>query len=440
VDGGLRTGRDVAVGALLGADEFGFATAPLIASGCIMMRKCHLNTCPVGVATQDPVLRKRFTGTPEHVINYFFFVAEELREIMAQLGFRTVAEMIGRVDKIDLKKAIAHWKARGVDLSRVLHQVQARPGVAIHNCETQNHALDSAIDHELIKASMPSIEGGQPVLLERTIRNVDRTVGAMLSGEVARRHGHAGLPEDTIKIRFTGTAGQSFGAFLSRGVSLELIGDANDYVGKSLSGGRIVVKPPAGLSRDPSDNIVVGNTVLYGAIAGEAYFLGVAGERFAVRNSGAIAVVEGTGDHGCEYMTGGVVVVLGKTGRNFAAGMSGGIAYVYDENGDFEKRCNLAQVKLEKLAPLTGKEDPELPRQRSVSVYDPGMGDLLRFDAERLRILIERHLLQTGSGRARQLLDNWDQTLTRFVKVMPTDYARALADMKAARTKAVAAE
>src|ERR1700744_4289198 len=285
VDGGLRTGRDVAIGALLGADEFGFATAPLIASGCIMMRKCHLNPCPVGVATQDPVLRKRFTGQPEHVINYFFFVAEELREIMADLGFRTVAEMVGRVDRIDMKKAIAHWKARGVDLSRILHQVQAAPGVAIRNCESQNHALDSAIDHDLIKHSLPSIEGGQPVVLERSIRNVDRTVGAMLSGEVAKRPGHAGLPEDTIKIRFTGTAGQSFGAFLSRGVSVELIGDGNDYVGKGLSGGRIVVKPPAGLTREPSENIIVGNTVLYGAVAGEAYFQGVAGERFAVRNS-----------------------------------------------------------------------------------------------------------------------------------------------------------
>jgi glutamate synthase (NADPH) large chain len=439
VDGGLRTGRDVAIGALLGADEFGFATAPLIASGCIMMRKCHLNTCPVGVATQDPVLRKRFTGTPEHVINFFFFVAEELREIMAQLGFRTIAEMTGRVDKIDMKKAIAHWKAKGVDLSRILHQVHAAPGIAIHNCEVQNHALESAIDHDLIKASMPSIEHGQPVTLERSIRNVDRTVGAMLSGEVARRHGHAGLPEDTIKIRFTGTAGQSFGAFLSRGVSLELVGDSNDYVGKGLSGGRIVVKQPAGLSRDPTENIIVGNTVLYGAIAGEAYFQGVAGERFAVRNSGAVAVVEGTGDHGCEYMTGGVVVVLGKTGRNFAAGMSGGVAYIYDESGDFEKCCNLAQVKLEKLAALTGQDDPEMPRQRSVDVMNAGMGDLLRFDAERLRILVERHLLHTGSARARMLLDNWSETLGRFVKVMPTDYARALTDMKAARAK-VAAE
>jgi glutamate synthase (NADPH/NADH) large chain len=439
VDGGLRTGRDVAIGALLGADEFGFSTAPLIASGCIMMRKCHLNTCPVGVATQDPVLRKRFTGTPEHVINYFFFVAEELREIMADLGFRTVNEMVGRVDKLDMKKAIAHWKAKGVDLSRILYQPQPKPGVAIHNCEKQNHALDSAIDHELIAAAMPSIEHGQPVRLERTVRNVDRTVGAMLSGEVARRHGHAGLPEDTIAIRFTGTAGQSFGAFLSRGVSLELVGDSNDYVGKGLSGGRIVVRQPK-VSRDPTENIIVGNTVLYGAIAGEAYFEGVAGERFAVRNSGAIAVVEGTGDHGCEYMTGGVVAVLGKTGRNFAAGMSGGIAYVYDADGVFEKHCNTAMVKLERIAAPAGGEDPEMPRQRSVSVSDPGMGDLLRFDAERLHVLIERHLMYTGSARARALLDNWDETLSRFVKVMPSDYARALADMKAERAKAVAAE
>src|SRR6202012_3807076 len=366
VDGGIRTGRDVAIGAILGADEFGFATAPLIASGCIMMRKGHLNTCPVGVATQDPVLRKRFTGQPEHVINYFFFVAEELREIMASLGFRTVDEMIGRVDKLDMKKAIAHWKAKGVDLGRILHQVAPKAGVAIRNCEKQNHALDSAIDHELIAAAKPSIEHGQPVRLERTVRNVDRTVGAMLSGEVARRHGHAGLPEDTIAIRFTGTAGQSFGAFLARGVSLELVGDSNDYVGKGLSGGRIVVRQPEG-DRDPTENIMVGNTVLYGAIAGEAYFEGVAGGRFAVRNSGAVCVVEGTGDHGCEYMTGGVVVVLGKTGRNFAAGMSGGVAYVYDADGVFEKNCNMAQVKLEKIADAAASEDPEMPRQRSLS-------------------------------------------------------------------------
>ncbi len=431
VDGGIRTGRDVAIGAILGADEFGFATAPLIASGCIMMRKCHLNTCPVGVATQDPVLRKRFTGQPEHVINYFFFVAEELREIMANLGFRTVNEMIGRVDKINMTKAVSHWKAKGVDLSRILYSVAPKPGVAIHHREKQNHGLESALDHDLIAAAKPSIEHGQPVRLERSVRNVDRTVGAMLSGEVARRHGHAGLPEDTISVKFTGTAGQSFGAFLARGVSIELTGDANDYVGKGLSGGRITVKPPAGISRDPTENIIVGNTVLYGAIAGEAYFLGVAGERFAVRNSGAVAVVEGTGDHGCEYMTGGVVLVLGKTGRNFAAGMSGGVAYVFDPDGDFDRRCNLAMVKLEKVSGSDGADHPELPRQRSVSVSDAGMGDLLRFDAERIRILVERHLLRTGSPRARQILDDWDASLAQFVKVMPTDYAKALTDLKA---------
>ncbi len=440
VDGGLRTGRDVAIGALLGADEFGFATAPLIASGCIMMRKCHLNTCPVGVATQDPILRKRFTGQPEHVINYFFFVAEELRVIMSQLGFRTVAEMVGRVDRLDMKKAVGHWKAKGVDLSRILYSVTPKPGVAIHHNEKQNHGLESALDHELIAASLPSIENGQPVRLERTVRNVDRTVGAMLSGEVAKRHGHAGLPEDTISVKFTGTAGQSFGAFLARGVSIELTGDANDYVGKGLSGGRIVVKPPRGLSRDPAENIIVGNTVLYGAVAGEAYFHGVAGERFAVRNSGAICVVEGTGDHGCEYMTGGVVVVLGKTGRNFAAGMSGGVAYVYDEDGSFESRCNLAMVKLEKLAPSEGIDHSDLPKQRSLSVADAGMGDLLRFDAERLKVLVERHLLHTGSARAKMILDNWDASLAKFVKVMPSDYAKALADLQARAASHIAAE
>ena len=438
VDGGLRTGRDVAIGALLGADEFGFATAPLIASGCIMMRKCHLNTCPVGVATQDPVLRKRFTGQPEHVINYFFFVAEELRVIMASLGFRTLNEMIGRVDKLNMNKAVLHWKAKGIDLGRILYSVPPKPGVAIHHKEKQNHSLESELDHDLIIAAKPSIEHGQPVRLERSVRNVDRTVGAMLSGEVARRHGHAGLPEDTISVKFTGTVGQSFGAFLARGISIELTGDANDYVGKGLSGGRIVVKPPAGLSRDPAENIIVGNTVLYGAIAGEAYFHGVAGERFAVRNSGAICVVEGTGDHGCEYMTGGVVVVLGKTGRNFAAGMSGGVSYVLDEEGTFEERCNLAMVKLEKIAPAEGGDHPGLPKQRSVSVADAGMGDLLAFDSERLRILVERHLLHTGSARAKHLLDNWDASLVKFVKVMPYDYAKALTDMKA--RAAIAAE
>ncbi len=329
-DGGIRTGRDVAVALLLGADEFGFATAPLIAAGCIMMRKCHLNTCPVGVATQDPVLRARFTGKPEHVINYFFFVAEELRQIMAEMGFRTVDEMIGRVDRMDARPAVEHWKAHGVDLSRLLYAQPPGDAPALWNCDHQDHGLGGALDHELIAAAQPALEGKGPVVVERTIRNVNRTVGAMLSGEVARRFGHAGLPEGTITVKFTGVAGQSFGGFLARGVALELTGDANDYVGKGLSGGRVVVRHPGGTQRDPTKNIIVGNTVLYGAIAGEAYFEGVAGERFAVRNSGAVAVVEGVGDHGCEYMTGGVVAVLGDTGRNFAAGMSGGIAYVYD--------------------------------------------------------------------------------------------------------------
>ncbi|HEY1430829.1 MAG TPA: glutamate synthase-related protein, partial [Stellaceae bacterium] len=305
VDGGLRTGRDVVVAALIGADEFGFSTAPLIAAGCVMMRKCHLNTCPVGIATQDPVLRQRFTGQPEHVINYFFFVAEEVRELMAKLGFRKFTEMIGRVDKLDMVRAIEHWKAKGVDLSRLLHQAQAKPGVAIYNCERQDHHLDKALDNELIEAAGPALDEREPVRIERPIRNVHRTVGAMLSGEVARRYGHAGLPQDTIWITFRGTAGGSLGAFLARGVTLELYGDANDYVGKGLSGGRVIVRQPPEARREPTENIVIGNTVLYGAIAGEAYFEGVAGERFAVRNSGAVAVIEGTGDHGCEYMTGG---------------------------------------------------------------------------------------------------------------------------------------
>jgi len=433
VDGGLRNGRDVVVAALLGAEEFGFATAPLIAAGCIMMRKCHLNTCPVGVATQDPVLRKRFTGTPEHVINYFFFVAEEVRQLMSQLGFRTMNEMVGQVHKLDTRKALAHWKAHGVDLTRILYQPELKPGIGIYHSETQNHHLDKALDQELITEAMPALESQTPVRIETQIRNVHRTVGAMLSGEVARRYGHAGLPDDTISIALTGNAGQSFGAFLSRGVSLFLSGDANDYVGKGLSGGRVVVRQPAIAKRNPSENIIVGNTVLYGAIAGEAYFQGVAGERFAVRNSGAIAVVEGCGDHGCEYMTGGVVVVLGDTGRNFAAGMSGGIAYVYDERGMFSKLCNHAAVDLEPVgvAELGLAEEPGRPRQRGSSVQDNGMGDPLRFDAERLRILVEKHLLFTGSERARALLDDWDAALSRFVKVLPRDYKRALLELRA---------
>jgi glutamate synthase (NADPH/NADH) large chain len=444
VDGGLRTGRDVVVGALLGADEFGFSTAPLIAAGCVMMRKCHLNTCPVGIATQDPVLRKRFTGQPEHVINFFFFVAEEVRAIMAELGFRKFADMIGRVDKLDSRRAIDHWKAKGVDLSRILYQVEPRPGVALFNSERQDHHLDKAMDNDLIVAAKKALDQKIPVHLERAIRNINRTVGAMLSGEVARRYGHTGLPEETISIRLWGTAGGSFGAFLARGITLELVGDANDYVGKGLSGGRIIVRPPEGTTRDPTRNIIVGNTVLYGAIAGEAYFHGVAGERFAVRNSGAVAVVEGTGDHGCEYMTGGAVVVLGETGRNFAAGMSGGVAYVYDPEGRFERLCNPAMVELERVDPADpdAAEDPGCPRQRAPSVEDSGMGDMLRYDAERLRILIERHHLHTKSARAAELLDHWDATLARFVKVMPKDYRRALNELKAERqaAKAAAAE
>jgi glutamate synthase (NADPH/NADH) large chain len=437
VDGGLRTGRDVVIGALLGADEFGFATAPLIAAGCIMMRKCHLNTCPVGIATQDPVLRARFTGMPEHVINYFFFVAEEMRELMAQLGFRTVNEMVGRVDRLNMRPAIDHWKAKGVDLSRILYQPKLVEGAAIHQCEIQDHGLDHILDVDLIAASKDALEKQQPVRIERSIINLNRTTGAMLSGEVALRYGHAGLPEDTISIAFKGTAGGSFGAFLARGVSLELTGDANDYVGKGLSGGRIAVKPPAGVNRDPSANIIVGNTVLYGAIAGEAYFEGVAGERFAVRNSGAVTVAEGCGDHGCEYMTGGVVVVLGGTGRNFAAGMSGGIAYVYDINGNFRDMCNTSIVDLEAIGAADASEDGR-PKQRAPSAFDNGMGDMLRFDAERLRILVERHLLMTGSARARALLEDWDAALPRFVKVMPRDYRRALLDLKAEQAGGVA--
>ena len=439
VDGGLRTGRDVAIGALLGADEFGFATAPLIAAGCIMMRKCHLNTCPVGVATQDPELRKRFTGTPEHVINYFFFVAEELRAIMGEMGFRTVEEMIGRVDRLDMRRVERHWKAHGVDLKRVLHAVPLEEGRELFQTETQDHGLAAALDVELIEACKPAIESGQAVQLTRPIRNVNRTVGAMLSGRIAEAHGHAGLPADTIRIDFTGVAGQSFGAWLAHGVTISLTGDANDYVGKGLSGGRIIVRQPEEAPRAPGDNIIVGNTVLYGAIAGEAYFEGVAGERFAVRNSGAVAVVEGTGDHGCEYMTGGVVCVLGATGRNFAAGMSGGIAYVYDPERRFEDLCNPAQVEVLDVRSGDGEGADKswgAPQQRPVTVENAGMGDPLYHDAERLKILVERHHLHTGSAKAKKLLDNWGAELGNFRKVMPRDYQRALKALEDEREQA----
>ncbi|MFN3075273.1 MAG: glutamate synthase large subunit [Alphaproteobacteria bacterium] len=432
VDGGIRTARDVIIGALLGADEFGIATAALIASGCVMMRKCHLNTCPVGIATQDPELRKRFPGDPEHVVNLFTFLAEEMREIMASLGFRRLDDMIGRSDLLDMRAAIKHWKAQGVDLSRILYRPQVAEDVATYNCEKQDHGLEGAIDHLLIEKSRPTLEGGQPCTIDVTLRNTNRTVGAMLSGEVAKRRGHRGLPEDSIVINATGTAGQSFGAFLARGITLRLAGDSNDYVGKGLSGGRIIITPPPAFTRSAEDNILIGNTVLYGAIAGECYFRGVAGERFAVRNSGATAVVEGIGDHGCEYMTGGTVIVLGRTGRNFAAGMSGGVAYVLDEDGDFEHRCNLAMVELE---PVRAEEmaHAERSHQRgdleSHGLVDV-MRDMSRFDAQRVRVLIEKHVAFTDSRRGREILDHWEDYLPRFKKVMPVDYRRALQEME----------
>ncbi|MEO1730472.1 MAG: glutamate synthase-related protein, partial [Pseudomonadota bacterium] len=447
VDGGLRTGRDVAIGALLGADEFGFSTAPLIAAGCIMMRKCHLNTCPVGVATQDPELRKRFSGQPEHVINYFFFVAEELRAIMAEMGFRTMDEMVGRVDRLDMNRVHRHWKTRGINLDRILYKPELQGGAMLRQTEVQDHGLDAAMDNQLIADCQEAIAAKKPVQLSYAIRNVNRTVGTMLSGEVAKAHGHEGLPPETIRINLTGVAGQSFGAWLAHGVTLDLVGDANDYVGKGLSGGRLIVRQPDGVPRKADENIIVGNTVLYGAIAGEAYFNGVGGERFAVRNSGAIAVVEGAGDHACEYMTGGVVVVLGKTGRNFAAGMSGGVAYVYDPEGTFSQLVNHAQVD---LVPISADADLDegaagswgRPQQRGRSVNDFGMGDMLRHDAERLRILVERHQLHTGSAVAAELLADWDNALSKFTKVMPSDYKRALETLEAERLEAasVAAE
>ena len=424
VDGGLRSGRDVVIGALLGADEFGFSTAALISQGCIMMRKCHLNTCPTGVATQDPELRKRFSGEPEHVINFFTFIAQEVREIMAELGFHTFNEMIGRMDRLDTAKAINHWKAKGLDFTRIFAKPDVDPDVALFNCEVQNHGLDKALDNELINQARPALDDKTPVKIEMPVRNINRTVGAMLSGEIANRYGHAGLDDDTIHILMQGTAGQSFGGWLARGVTLELAGDANDYVGKGLSGGRVIIYPQAQSSLVPEDNIIVGNTVLYGAIAGECYFRGVAGERFAVRNSGVTAIVEGVGDHGCEYMTGGCVVVLGQIGSNFAAGMSGGIAYVLDEIGDFEKRCNTAMVDIERITP---DQDADGPNDINDILADP-----LGSDEARLRFLIERHATFTQSQRARKILNSWNTYLPQFVKVMPVDYRRAMLDAQAA--------
>jgi glutamate synthase domain-containing protein 2/glutamate synthase domain-containing protein 1/glutamate synthase domain-containing protein 3 len=422
-DGQMKTGRDVVIGAMLGADEFGFATAPLVVEGCIMMRKCHLNTCPVGVATQDPVLRARFKGQPEHVVNYFFFVAEEVRELMAQLGLRKFEELIGRSDLLDTRKGIDHWKARGLDFSRIFYRPPMPAEVSRRHAETQDHGLDKALDHKLIEQSKPALERGERVSFITPIRNVNRTVGAMLSSEVARKYGHAGLPDDTIHIQLNGTAGQSFGAFLAAGITLDLVGDANDYTGKGLSGGRVIVRCPNDFRGAGTENIIVGNTVLYGAIAGEAFFNGVAGERFAVRLSGATAVVEGTGDHGCEYMTKGTAVVLGHTGRNFAAGMSGGIAYVFDEHGDFARRCNTAMVALE----------PVLPSQEQQEKVDEAIWHLGETDELLLRGLVEKHFRHTGSLRARMILDNWAAMRGRFVKVFPNEYRRALKQLAEAR-------
>ncbi|MEQ8826045.1 MAG: glutamate synthase large subunit [Filomicrobium sp.] len=431
VDGGLRTGRDVVVGALLGADEFGFSTAPLIAAGCIMMRKCHLNTCPVGIATQDPRLRAKFQGAPEHVINYFFFVAEEVRELMAAMGFRTFNEMVGQAGMLDKTQAISHWKANGLDFTKLFHKPDVPEDVGIYHSETQDHGLEKVLDNKLLELAKPALENGTPVKHELEIGNTDRTAGAMISGAVAKKYGHAGLPDDTIWFTFNGTAGQSFGAWVAKGVTMDLVGEGNDYVGKGLSGGKIIVRPDPVSGIVPEESIIVGNTLLYGAISGECYFRGIAGERFAVRNSGAYAVIEGTGDHCCEYMTGGVVVVLGETGRNFAAGMSGGIAYVLDEAGDFEAKCNMAMVELEAIeADASVSEKLKANGSMDASTLEDVMSDMLARDAERLHALIVRHAHYANSKKAQEILANWDEYLPKFKKVMPTEYRRALTEMR----------
>ncbi|PHV30657.1 glutamate synthase subunit alpha [Janthinobacterium sp. BJB312] len=424
-DGQMKTGRDVVIAALLGADEIGFATAPLVVEGCIMMRKCHLNTCPVGVATQDPVLRAKFSGKPEYVVNYFFFVAEEARQLMAQLGIRTYDELIGRVDLLDKSKAISHWKAQGLDFSAIFYKPETPDGQACRHVEFQDHALEKALDHKLIAQARAALEKGERVSFISPVRNLNRTVGTMLSGEVAKKYGHAGLPDDTIHIQLQGTAGQSACAFLAHGITIDLVGEGNDYVGKGLSGGRIIVRPNTEFRGWAVDNIIIGNTVLYGAIAGEAFFNGVAGERFAVRNSGATTVVEGLGDHGCEYMTGGTVVVLGNTGRNFAAGMSGGIAYVYDPAGDFASKCNTAMVSLDKVVSAA---EQHLDRDAWHTQHRDGVPEA---DEVILKRLIERHFKHTGSTRARVLLDDWAAARGKFVKVFPNEYKRALIEMAA---------
>jgi glutamate synthase (ferredoxin) len=411
-DGQLKTGRDVAIAALLGAEEFGFATAPLVASGCIMMRVCHLDTCPVGVATQNPELRKKFAGKPEHVVNFMMFIAEELREIMAQMGFRTIKEMVGHVELLDTKKAIAHWKAKGLDFSRIFHRPVPKNGSPLHCAIGQDHGLDKALDNVLIERCRTAIETGKPHVLSVSIRNTNRTVGTMLGSELTRKHGDKGLPDDTITLNFTGSAGQSFGAFVPKGITMLLSGDANDYVGKGLSGGKIAVRAPSTAPFKPGENIIAGNVICYGATSGEIYIGGVAGERFCVRNSGVQAVVEGVGDHGCEYMTGGRVVVLGKTGRNFAAGMSGGMAFVYNEDGKFESRCNKGMVDV---------ETPEVE------------------DLDAIKQMIENHVHYTHSAVGKQILSDWRRTSTKFVKVMPVDFKRVLQQQREALKNAVAA-
>ncbi len=428
VDGQMKTGRDVVIGALLGADEFGFATAPLIVEGCIMMRKCHLNTCPVGVATQDPELRKKFSGKPEHVVRYFFFVAEEVRELMAQLGIRKFDELIGRSDLLDKKAAIAHWKAQGLDFSKIFHQPDVPADVPRLAVDTQDHMLEKALDHKLIEQAKAAIQHGERVSFIAQIKNVNRSVGAMLSGEVAKKYGHGGLPTDTIHIQLTGTAGQSFGAFLAHGITLDLVGDGNDYVGKGNAGGRIIVRSPNDFRGFGPEHIIAGNTVLFGATSGEAYFNGVAGERFCVRNSGAAAVVEGLGDHGCEYMTGGTVVVLGDTGRNFAAGMSGGVAYVYDPHRVFAQKCNTAMVDLEQVL-------PQADQTEVITWHSIQRGAKPEADEVILKRMVENHFKYTGSLRAKALLENWTESRSAFVKVMPKEYRRALKELAA---KAVA--
>ena len=416
VDGQIKTGRDVLIGALLGADEFGFATAPLVVEGCIMMRKCHLNTCPVGVATQDPELRKKFTGQPEHVVNFFFFIAEELRELMASIGIAKVDDLIGRSDLLDMKAGIDHWKIHGLDFSKVFHQVDMPASVARRHVEEQDHNLGSALDNQLIQLAKNALETKQKVVIDLPITNTNRTVGTMLSNQVAVRYGSTGLANDTIHVNFTGTSGQSFAAFLAKGITFNLTCEGNDYVGKGLCGGRIVIKPPAAFRGVPHENIIIGNTVMYGATTGEAYFNGVAGERFCVRNSGASAVVEGLGNHGCEYMTGGTVVVLGLTGQNFAAGMSCGVAYVYDEDGLFAKRCNMGMVSLEKVL-------------HQANVVSDAVHHLDQPDEVTLLALINKHVAYTGSARAKAILADWEHARGKFVKVMPNEYKRALIEL-----------